>query len=92
MRDEAHRFSRKLHHKAESKRVFSTWLDEIKGLGPETKKQILSQLSMSRDELKAYTVNDLVNYFGIKNPQAKALWAHLHEDFEMDKKTSSERE
>ena len=80
MRDEAHRFSRKLHHKAESKRVFSTWLDDIKGLGPETKKSILSQLSMSKEELKAYTQNDLMNYFGIKGPQAKALWAHLHED------------
>jgi excinuclease ABC subunit C len=80
MRDEAHRFSRKLHHKAESKRVLSTWLDEVKGLGEETKKKILTQLSMTQDELKAYTVNDLVNYFGIKNPQAKALWTHLHED------------
>jgi excinuclease ABC subunit C len=80
MRDEAHRFSRKLHHKAESKRVLSTWLDEVKGLGEESKKKILSQLSMSREVLKNYTVNDLVNYFGIKNPQAKALWAHLHED------------
>lgn len=79
MRDEAHRFSRKLHHKAESKRVLSTWLDEIKGLGEEAKKKILSQLSMTQEELKAYTVNDLMNYFGIKNPQAKALWAHLHE-------------
>ncbi len=80
MRDEAHRFSRKLHHKAESKRVLSTWLDEVKGLGEESKKKILTQLSMSQEELKNYTVNDLVNYFGIKNPQAKALWAHLHED------------
>ena len=80
MRDEAHRFSRKLHHKAESKRVLSTWLDEVKGLGEEAKKKILSQLSMSQAELRAFTVNDLTNYFGIKNPQAKALWAHLHED------------
>lgn len=80
MRDEAHRFSRKLHHKAESKRVLSTWLDEVKGLGEEAKKKILTQLSMSQEELKAFTVSDLVNYFGIKNPQAKALWAHLHED------------
>jgi excinuclease ABC subunit C len=80
MRDEAHRFSRKLHHKAESKRVLSTWLDEVKGLGEETKKKILSQLSMSQAELKSFTVSELMNYFGIKNPQAKALWAHLHED------------
>lgn len=80
MRDEAHRFSRKLHHKAESKRVLATWLDDVKGLGEETKKKILTSLSMSKAELKAYTVNDLMNYFGIKNPQAKALWTHLHED------------
>jgi excinuclease ABC subunit C len=80
MRDEAHRFSRKLHHKTESKRVLATWLDEVKGLGAETKKTILTQLSMSQDELKSFTVNELVNYFGIKNPQAKALWTHLHED------------
>jgi excinuclease ABC subunit C len=80
MRDEAHRFSRKLHHKAESKRVLSTWLDEVKGLGEEAKKKILTQLSMTQEELKDYSVNDLMNYFGIKSPQAKALWAHLHED------------
>jgi excinuclease ABC subunit C len=78
MRDEAHRFSRKLHHKTESKRVLSTWLDEVKGFGPESKRLVLTQLSMTQDELKEYTVNDLVNYFGLKAPQAKALWAHLH--------------
>ena len=85
MRDEAHRFSRKLHHKAESKRVLATWLDEIKGLGGETKKKILSQLSLSKNELKAFTVSDLMNYFGIKNPQAKALWTHLQEDNQVKK-------
>lgn len=79
MRDEAHRFSRKLHHKTESKRVLATWLDDVKGLGAEAKKLILSQLSMTKEELQEYTVNDLMNYFGIKAPQAKALWAHLHE-------------
>ena len=44
------------------------------------KKKILTQLSMSQEELKEYPVNDLSNLFGIKNPQAKALWAYLHED------------
>ncbi len=83
MRDEAHRFSRKLHHKAESKRILSTWLDEVKGLGEEGKMKVLSQLSMTQEELKEYTVPDLVNYFGIKNVQAKALWDHLHGDNEV---------
>ncbi len=80
MRDEAHRFSRRLHHKTESKRVLSTWLDEVKGLGAEGKRKVLTQLSMTKDELKEYTVNDLMNYFGLKNPQAKALYTHLHGD------------
>ncbi|MES2527775.1 MAG: excinuclease ABC subunit UvrC [Bdellovibrionota bacterium] len=80
MRDEAHRFSRKLHHKAETKRTLSTWLDEVKGLGEEGKKKVLTQLSMTQEELKDFTVPDLVNYFGLKNPQAKALWDHLHAD------------
>jgi excinuclease ABC subunit C len=80
MRDEAHRFSRKLHHKAESNRVLSTWVDEIKGLGVETRKKILSQLSMTQEELRAFTVLELGHYFGIKQNQAKALWTHLHED------------
>jgi excinuclease ABC subunit C len=80
MRDEAHRFSRKLHHKAESKRVLSTWVDDIKGLGEEAKKKILLQLSMTREELKVLTVMELVHYFGLKQNQAKVLWAHLHEN------------
>jgi excinuclease ABC subunit C len=85
MRDEAHRFSRKLHHKAESKRVLSTWLDDIKGLGEESKKKILTQLSMTQNELKSFTQSEIANYFGIKQPQAKALWDHLHtEDEETD--------
>jgi excinuclease ABC subunit C len=78
MRDEAHRFSRKLHHKTESKRVLSTWLDEVAGLGPETKKQILSQLTMTREELKKQNVNDLKNLLGIKISHAKLLWEYLH--------------
>jgi excinuclease ABC subunit C len=82
MRDEAHRFSRKLHHKAESRRVLSTWVDEVKGLGEEGKKKVLANLSMTQKELKEYSVNDLMNYFGLKSPQAKALRAYLHEDLE----------
>lgn len=78
MRDEAHRFSRKLHHKAESKRVLSTWLDEVKGLGADGKKKVLSNLSMGQEEMKELNVNELMNYFGLKAPQAKALWDHLH--------------
>jgi excinuclease ABC subunit C len=80
MRDEAHRFSRKLHHKAESKRVMSSWVDEVKGLGEEGKKKILSQLTVTKQELVEFSVTELMNYFGLKSPQAKSLWSYLHGD------------
>ena len=51
MRDEAHRFSRVLHHKAEKKRTFSSWLDQVEGIGPKRKKEILQRLKVSREEL-----------------------------------------
>ena len=78
MRDEAHRFSRRLHHKAESKRVMNTWLDEVEGIGEETKKQMLKQLTLSREELAEFNVGDLINYFGIKTHHAKAIYNYLH--------------
>lgn len=78
MRDEAHRFSRRLHHKAESKRVMKTWLDEVEGIGEETKTKILKQLTLSKEELSEFNVGDLINYFGIKAHHAKAIYNHLH--------------
>jgi excinuclease ABC subunit C len=78
MRDEAHRFSRKLHHKAETKRVLATWLDEVKGLNSESKKLILLRLKMKPEELKELNISDLVNYFGLKNAQARVLWEFLN--------------
>jgi excinuclease ABC subunit C len=78
MRDEAHRFSRRLHHKAESKRVMNTWLDEVDGIGDEIKGKILKQLTMTQEELKEFNVSDLVNYFGIKTHHAKAIYSYLH--------------
>ena len=84
MRDEAHRFSRKLHHKAESKRTMTTWIDDIAGLGIESKKKILSNLTMGKDELREMNVTDLSNLFGLKTPQAKALWEHLQEENDKD--------
>ena len=52
MRDEAHRFSRKLHHKAEKKRTFSSWIDQVEGVGPKMKKKILENLTFTKEELR----------------------------------------
>jgi excinuclease ABC subunit C len=51
MRDEAHRFSRKLHHKAEEKRTFSSWVDQVEGVGPKMKKNILKNIRLGPTDL-----------------------------------------
>ncbi len=51
MRDEAHRFSRKLHHKAEKKRTISSWVDQVEGVGPKMREKILSNLELSPTDL-----------------------------------------
>jgi excinuclease ABC subunit C len=73
MRDESHRFSRRLHHKRESKRLFSTWLDNIKGIGPQTKKKILQHLDKEPHELLYLSKEELAGYLKITLNQAEAI-------------------
>jgi excinuclease ABC subunit C len=78
MRDEAHRFSRKLHHKAEKKRIVKSWLDDVKGIGPKTRDKILQHLEMTQEELAQLNVKELQDTLGIEIKHAKALYEHLH--------------
>lgn len=73
MRDEAHRFSRKLHHKAESKKLFTGWIDQIEGIGPKTKKMILERLDVSKDELAHMSAQEISNYLNVKLDIAKNI-------------------
>lgn len=78
MRDEAHRFSRRLHHKSEHKRVLTSWVDDIRGLSDKIKKEILSVNTLSLEELRAMKVGELQNFFGLKLSHASLLYNHLH--------------
>lgn len=60
MRDEAHRFSRKLHHNAEKKRTISSWLDQVEGIGPKTKTKILENLEMSQEEISQLSPEEIM--------------------------------
>ncbi len=73
MRDEAHRFSRKLHHKAEKKRIFKSWLDDIAGIGAQTKKKIREELDLPLAELKLLSVNELMNLLKINENIAQKI-------------------
>ncbi len=73
MRDEAHRFSRKLHHKKEKDRIFSSWFDDIEGVGPKTLEKIQSRLDVNLDELKKLSIDDLMKKFEINESIAQKI-------------------
>jgi excinuclease ABC subunit C len=78
MRDEAHRFSRRLHHKAEKKRLIHSWVEEVKGLNAQVRKQVLQANEMELKELAQLNISDLQRYLGIEIRYARAIYEHLH--------------
>lgn len=73
MRDEAHRFSRKLHHNKEAKRVFDSWLDNIPGIGPKTKRKILRKLDVDKLEIKKWSIEQISRKFDLTHKQARSI-------------------
>lgn len=73
MRDEAHRFSRKLHHKKEHKRVLGSWFENIEGIGKVTLEKIRLNLDVSLDELGKLSVDEISVKFDISDEIAKKI-------------------
>ncbi len=78
MRDEAHRFSRKLHHKEEKNRIMTSWLDEIDGIGPKIKQKILSHPKFDIETLSVLNVQELMNLLGISHKIAQKINTYLN--------------
>ena len=81
MRDEAHRFSRRLHHKLEKKRSLHSWIDAIRGIGPATKKQILKNLEYNVEEVAKFDRLKMQEVFGISNQKAQLMVDHFEDIF-----------
>ncbi|MBI2519445.1 MAG: excinuclease ABC subunit UvrC [Bdellovibrio sp.] len=77
MRDEAHRFSRKLHHHAFHKDRLGGWLDGIEGIGAKAKQKIIQRLEMSVTELRQLSALELCNLFDLDHRQAQNLYDRL---------------
>ena len=73
MRDEAHRFSRKLHHKKEKSRVIHSWLDEVPGIGEVLKKKIMKNLIYSKGEIKEMGLDQISRSLGVNIGIAKKI-------------------
>ena len=77
MRDEAHRFSRKLHHKRETKRVINWWIDEVPGIGREVKKDILRHLVHTPEQLQEMNLQQLARAIGVSVRVARRVKQYL---------------
>jgi excinuclease ABC subunit C len=71
-RDEAHRFSNRAREKLGKRRRFKSALDDVPGLGPKTKKALLSHLG-SLKAIKAANDDALLAVPGVTSRHVKAL-------------------
>ncbi len=78
MRDEAHRFSRKLHHKKEKGRIITSWLDEVPGIGAKTREKILQHIELTKDEVKKLNVKEISDHLGVSIRHARSIYETLH--------------
>ena len=79
MRDEAHRFSRVLHHKAEKKRIFKSWVDDIKGIGLEKKNKIKKKITKTVDDYKKMSVDELQQDLDLSRDLAGKIYSHFYQ-------------
>lgn len=77
MRDEAHRFSRKLHHKEEKKRVIDSWVMRIPGIPQISREKILEGIQYAPSELKKLSVTELMNAFELSFRDSKIVHRYL---------------
>ena len=75
IRDESHRFAINFHRQRRGRRMLSSELCEIEGIGLKTTQRLLTHFG-SLAKIKEATVEDLQSV--VKRPQAEADWKHFH--------------
>ncbi|MHA2359316.1 MAG: excinuclease ABC subunit UvrC [Candidatus Thorarchaeota archaeon] len=79
IRDEAHRFAQKYHHKLREKRFTGSILEEAPGIGPKRRSALLQALG-SFEHVKKASVEELAAVDGMSEKAAIALRAWLDRD------------
>lgn len=72
IRDEAHRFAITYHRKLRSKRLHTSLLDQVTGLGPTKKRQLLRQIG-SVEAILDTDINELIKINGITQDLAMEI-------------------
>ncbi len=76
IRDEAHRFALRYHQHLRNRRLRESVLDEVPGVGPRKKEQLLRRFGSVRRLARA-TVDELCAVPGIGRARAQAIVEHL---------------
>ena len=77
LQDEVHRFAITFHREKRSKRALHSELDDIKGIGPKTRDELLNALK-SVKKIKEATLEMLTEAIG--PAKAKIVYAYFHEE------------
>ncbi|WP_457923498.1 excinuclease ABC subunit UvrC [Enterococcus faecalis] len=78
IQDEVHRFAITFHRQLRSKNSFASKLDNIEGLGPKRKKNLLKEFK-SLKNITAASVEEL-RKAGLPKTVAKNVYRHLHQE------------
>jgi excinuclease ABC subunit C len=77
LRDEAHRFAITTHRASRSKKITTSELDDVPGIGAARKRALLMHFGSARG-VKAAGLKDLEAVTGINRATARQLYAHFH--------------
>jgi excinuclease ABC subunit C len=77
LQDEVHRFAITFHREKRSKHALHSELDDIKGIGPKTRDELLNSLK-SVKKIKEATLEKLVEIIG--DSKAKIVYAYFHSE------------
>ena len=75
LQDEVHRFAIEFHRDKRSKHALHSELDDIKGIGPKTRDELLNALK-SVKKIKEATLQDMTEIIG--SAKAKIVYQHFH--------------
>ena len=77
IRDEAHRFAISYHRQQRSKRMRASALDEVPGLGPARRTDLVKHFG-SVKLIKEATVEEIQEVKGVGPKLAQVIYDHLH--------------
>ena len=77
IRDESHRFAITYHRSLRDKRMTTSSLDGIPGLGPTRRNRLVKELGGVR-KVKAATLEQMQALTWLPDAVAEAVWSHLH--------------